>query len=156
VDVFKVERDYELYAHMNINYLKLKRSPKFADGWQPVLDTLRGGQFFTTTGEVLIPRFTVGGKESGDSISTGKLQGVVLTAELEWTFPLAFAEIVSGDGRSLRRQRVDLTDTKAFGSKTLRLPVDLRGQKWVRFELWDIAANGAYTQPVWIDAGSAK
>jgi hypothetical protein len=156
VDVFKVERDYELYAHMNINYLKLKRSPEFADGWQPVLDTLRGGQFFTTTGEVLIPKFAVGGKESGDTISTGKLQSVALTAELEWTFPLAFAEIVSGDGRSLRRQRVDLTDTKAFGSKTLRLPADLRGQKWVRFELWDVAANGAYTQPVWIDAGSAK
>jgi len=24
-------------------------------------------------------------------------------------------------------------------------------QKWVRFEVWDIATNGAFTQPVWIE-----
>ena len=45
---------------MNVNYLKLDHLPKFSDGWQPVLDTLRHGQFFTTTGEILIPQFTVG------------------------------------------------------------------------------------------------
>jgi hypothetical protein len=29
--------------------------------------------------------------------------------------------------------------------------VDLKGAKWVRFEVWDIAANGAFSQPVWIE-----
>ncbi len=151
VDVFKVEPDYELYAHMNINYLKLKRSPKFKDGWQPVLDTLRGGQFFTTTGEILIPKFAVAGKESGEIISRVQAGKAELQAELRWTFPLAFAEIISGDGTSVKRQRVDLTDTEAFGQRTLRLPVDLAGQRWVRLEVWDIAANGAFTQPVWVE-----
>jgi len=151
VDVFRVEPDYELYAHMNINYLRLKHSPKFAAGWQPVLDILRTGQFFTTTGEVLIPKFTVAGKESGEVISKRRTDNATLRANLEWTFPLAFAEIVSGNGQSIQRQRIDLTDTESFGRRTLRIPVELKGQKWIRLEVWDIAANGAFTQPVWIE-----
>jgi hypothetical protein len=151
VDVFKVEPDYELYAHMNINYLKLKQTPKFAAGWQPVLEALRGGEFFTTTGEILIPRFTVAGKESGQTIPRRKAEQAELRAELRWTFPLAFAEIISGDGVTVQRMRVDLTDTESFGVRPLRLPVKLAGQKWVRLEVWDIAANGAFTQPVWVE-----
>jgi len=69
---------------------------------------------------------------------------------LEWTFPLAFAEIIFGDSQTVQRQRIDLSDTAAFGSRTLKVPVNLKGQKWVRFEVWDVAANGAFTQPVWI------
>ena len=155
VDVFQVQPDYELYGPMNINYLKLKRGRKFTDGWQPVLDTLRGGRFFTTTGEILIPRFTIGGKESGETVRLAKSKPAVVEAQLEWTFPLAFAEIISGNGKSVRRQRVDLTDTESFGQRRLRVPVDLQGQKWARLEVWDIAANGAFTQPVWI-ADSAQ
>lgn len=151
VDVFKVEPEYELYAHMNINYLKMKRSPKFADGWQPVLEALRGGEFFTTTGEILIPKFTVAGEESGQTIPRRKAGQAELRAELRWTFPLAFAEIISGDGTTVQRLRVDLTDTESFGTRSLRLPVKLAGQKWVRLEVWDIAANGAFTQPVWVE-----
>jgi len=150
VDVFQVHPDYELYAPMNINYLRLDAIPKFADGWQPVLDALRGGEFFTTTGEILIPKFTIAGKQSGETIPASKGGKAVLEAQLEWTFPLAFAEVISGDGKSIRRQRVDLTDTESFGPRKVRVPVDLSNQKWVRFEVWDIAANGAFTQPVWI------
>jgi hypothetical protein len=29
--------------------------------------------------------------------------------------------------------------------------VDLKGAKWVRLEVWDIAANGAFSQPVWVE-----
>ena len=36
-------------------------------------------------------------------------------------------------------------------ARTLKLPVDLSGRKWVRFEVWDIATNGAFTEPVWIE-----
>lgn len=151
VDVFRVEPDYELYAHMNINYLRLDKIPRYQDGWQSILDGLRRGEFFTTTGEILIPKFTVANKQSGETISAAQNSKAELVAELEWTFPLAFAEVVSGDGKTIRRQRIDLIDTESFSQRTLRVPVDLKDQKWIRFEVWDIAANGAFTQPVWVE-----
>jgi hypothetical protein len=46
---------------------------------------------------------------------------------------------------------VDLSDTEAFGSRTLRLPVELDNRTWVRLEVWDMARNGAFTQPIWIE-----
>jgi hypothetical protein len=51
----------------------------------------------------------------------------------------------------VRRQRVDLSDTGAFGEKSLTVPVDLAGQRWLRVEVWDVATNGALTQPVWVE-----
>ena len=68
VDVFKIDHTHEVYGHMNINYLRLPQMPRYEDGWQPVLDALRTGAFFTTTGEILIKEFTVGGKQSGESV----------------------------------------------------------------------------------------
>jgi hypothetical protein len=137
---------------MDINYLELDRLPRFGDGWQPVLDALSAGRFFATTGEVLIPRFSLGGKRSGESLARGtNLSAVTVEADLEWTFPLAFAEIISGDGGKVHRQRVELADTESFGSRTLKMPVDLTNRKWVRLEVWDMARNGAFTQPVWIE-----
>lgn len=152
VDTFRMEPDFETYAHMNINYLRLSKLPRYNDGWQPVLDALRGGAFFTTTGEILIPKFTVGGKQSGQTLSLKRDARPALEANLEWTFPLAFAEVISGDGQKVFRQRIDLADTESFGTRELRLPIDLKGRTWVRFEVWDIAANGAFTQPVWLES----
>jgi hypothetical protein len=37
----------------------------------------------------------------------------------------------------------------------LQIPVNLRDRRWVRFEVWDIAANGAFTQPVWVEKSKA-
>jgi hypothetical protein len=150
VDTFRMEPDFESYAHMNINYLRLAKLPRYDDGWQPVLDALRGGAFFTTTGEVLIPKFTVGGQQSGQTLELARDATPLLETNLEWTFPLGFAEIISGDGQKVFHQRIDLADTENFGTRKLRLPVDLKGRTWVRFEVWDIAANGAFTQPVWL------
>jgi hypothetical protein len=151
VDIFRVESDMETYAHMNINYLKLDRVPRYGDGWQPVLDVLRAGKFFVTTGEMLIPEFTVGGKESGETIARSSADAnVELRAKVEWTFPPAFAEIVSGDGKQVYRQRVELNNEDAFGTRELRVPIDLTNRTWVRFEIWDAARNGAFTQPVWV------
>jgi hypothetical protein len=156
VDTFRMEPDFETYAHMNINYLRLTKLPRYDDGWQPVLDALRGGKFFTTTGEVLIPEFTVGGERSGQTLDLVSNATPVLEANLEWTFPLAFAEIISGDGQKVFRQRIDLTDSESFGTRQVRLPLDLKGRTWLRFEVWDIAANGAFTQPVWLTGGKAN
>lgn len=148
-DLFRMEPHFETYAHMNINYVKLDKLPKFKDGWQPVLDSLRGGDFFTTTGEILIPNFTVDGKASGKEIASDAGQKQ-LEADVEWTYPLSFAEIVSGDGKQVFRQHLDLSDCDSFGTKKLQVPLDLKGRTWVRLEIWDIAGNGAFTQPVWI------
>jgi hypothetical protein len=28
---------------------------------------------------------------------------------------------------------------------------NVQGRRWLRFEVWDVAANGAFTQPVWLE-----
>lgn len=151
VDVFRIEPDYELYGPMNINYLRLGKLPKFDEGWEPILNVLRQGSFFVTTGEILIPNFTVGGRQSGESLKLSPNGAVVIEVDLEWTFPLAFAYVISGDGEMVRRERIDLSDTREFGQRTLSLTQNFKGQKWVRLEVWDIAVNGAFTQPVWLE-----
>ena len=50
----------------------------------------------------------------------------------------------------MQRERVDLSDTEPFGRRTLHLSPNLSGQDWVRFEVWDVAANGAFSQPIWL------
>ncbi|WP_246581403.1 CehA/McbA family metallohydrolase domain-containing protein [Echinicola shivajiensis] len=150
-DLFKLEPDYEIYGHMNINYLQMDKLPKFEEGWQAVLDAMEQGKFFVSTGEVLIPEFSVEGKGSGESIqlkSNGKAE---MKVKAEWTFPLNYAEIVSGDGEQVYRQRIDLSDTKAFAHQVFEFSATLKGRKWLRLEIWDVAANGAFTQPIWIE-----
>jgi hypothetical protein len=151
VDVFKIDHAHELYGHMNINYLQLERIPKFADDWSPVLDSLRHGKFFVTTGEVLLTEFQVGGKSSGETLSLAPGTRPALTMTLEWTFPMRFAEVMSGDGQKVYREPIDLTSEPPFGKKTLTLRPELKERKWVRVEAWDVAANGAFSQPVWLE-----
>ncbi len=138
VDVFKIEPHSELYGHMNVNYLKLARRPRFAEGWQPVLEVLRRGEFFVTTGEILASDFR---------LSRGAAPTV--RANLTWTLPLAFAEVVAGDGTRVVRRRIDLSDTRAFGGRAFAAPLpDAPGLRWVRLAVWDVAGNGAFTEPV--------
>ena len=72
-----------------------------------MLDTLRAGHHFVTTGEVLLPGVQFGGTKSGDTL--------------------------------------ELTDTKEFGACKLKAAVDLTGRTWAPLEVWDVAANGAFT-----------
>jgi hypothetical protein len=152
VDVFKLDHTHELYGHMNVNYVRLDRLPRFEEGWQPVLDALRAGRFSVSTGEVLIREFTVGGKQSGETLALTDGERPELRVALDWTFPLRFVEIISGDGQKAYRERIDLSDTGSFGTRVLTLRPELRGRKWVRLEVWDVAVNGAFTQPVWLSA----
>ena len=62
-----------------------------------------------------------------------------------------FAEIISGDGKQVYRERINLNDTRAFGNKKFTFNTSLKDRKWVRIEMWDIAANGAFTQQVWLE-----
>ncbi len=57
------------------------------------------------------------------------------------------------------RQRVDLSDTGSFEQTELKLVANLPGRTWVRLQAWDVACNGAFTQPVWLkpaDSGNAE
>ena len=152
VDAFRVHKGYELFGAMNINYLKLDSVPEFKDGWQPVLDSLSQGQFFLTTGEILIPGFSINGQESGEALKkSAKLSKARLQADIEWTYPLSRMVVVSGDGEQIFRDRIDLSDAREFGERSIDLKVDLSDRHWVRVEVWDVANNGAFTQPIWIE-----
>src|SRR5207249_1253620 len=111
-------------------------------GWPSVLDALRAGRFFVTTGEVLIREFTVDGRPSGETVKVrdGDERPTVKVT-LEWTFPPKFAEVVSGDGDHVDREQIDLSDAPPFGHRTLTIKPNLAGRKWVRFAAWDIAAD---------------
>ncbi len=150
VDVFKIDHTHELYGHMNINYIALEpdRIPRFDQGWAPVLDALAHGRFFVSTGEVLIDRFDLGGVKSGGEAVFQP--GQELTVGLRFTFPMRFVEVVSGDGERVYRERIELADAGAFGARVLALKPNLSARKWVRVEAWDVAANGAFTQPIWL------
>ena len=72
------------------------------------------GRFFVTTGEVLIPEFTVDGKPSGSTVVL-KPDGIAACdVRLDWTFPLRYAELISGDGTQVFRDRIDLPTCVRF------------------------------------------
>jgi hypothetical protein len=91
-----------------------------------------------TSGEVLFHNWGIEGSGAHRT----------MTAELEWTFPLEFVELVWGDGTTTNRQVISETGMAPFGKHQLRIPFDVAGKKWVRFAAWDSAGNGAFTQPV--------
>ena len=128
----------ETYPMLAINYLKLDKVPTYNESWSPVVEGIRAGNFFGTTGEILFHKW---GIEGSGAKST-------YTASIEYTFPLQFAELVWSDGTKVDRKIINLTDTMPFGSKTFRIPFDASGKKWVRFDVWDSAGNGAWLQPV--------
>jgi hypothetical protein len=127
----------ETYPQLTVNYLRLDRVPLYNESWAPVVEGIRAGNFFGTTGEVLFHSWGVEG--------TGPHR--VYTAAVEYTFPLEFAELVWSDGTRVERQAISLTDTLPFGTKEFRIPFDATGKKWVRFSVWDSAGDGAYVQP---------
>lgn len=150
-DLFKLEPDYEIYGPMNINYLQMDKLPKFEDGWQAVLDAMQTGKFFSGTGEVLLPSFSVNEKGSGETIKMEGSGKAKVKVSVDWTFPLNYIEIISGDGENISRERFDLSSTEAFGAQDFEFTIDLKNKKWIRLEVWDVAANGAFTQPVWVE-----
>ena len=102
-----------------------------------MLRGLRQRPYFVTSGEVLFKSWGIEG--------TGARR--TLNAEVEWTFPLEFAELVWGDGKSVERQIIPATDRGAFGTYRFKIPFDVAGKKWVRFAVCDSAGDGAFLQP---------
>jgi hypothetical protein len=98
---------------------------------------MKNGEYFVTSGEVLISNYSIEG--------SGERSTVV--AKVEWTFPLEMVEIVWGDGKKTERQVISATDLPPFGSHRFEIPFDTTGKKWVRFAVWDSAGDGAMEQP---------
>ncbi|MBL8217388.1 MAG: hypothetical protein JNK87_42095 [Bryobacterales bacterium] len=137
-DTYQKVPEDDTFSHLIVNYVKLDRVPAFDEDWSPVLNAMRRGDFFVTSGEVLIKDARVEG--------TGAAR--VMSAEVEWTFPMEFVELVWGDGKTVNRQVVSATSFAAFGTNRFRIPFEAAGKKWVRFAAWDSAGNGAFTQPL--------
>ena len=147
-DLFTVTQENEMWANMNTNYLMIDEIPQFSDGWPEVLDAMQKGRFFSTTGEVLIPEFSVNDSMLGEIASLPGNGKAEIQFKVNWTFPLSFAEIISGDGNEVFREMISLVDTTPFGEQVFKKTVNLKGRKWVRLEVWDTAVNGAFTQAI--------
>jgi hypothetical protein len=146
IDTYKKGPEDDLYANFPVNYLKIDKTPGPNDDYSPILKSLRDGNFFVTTGEILIRNYGVAGTGSQRTI----------TADVDWTFPLNFAEVVWSDGKKVDRQTISATDLGAFGTKHFAIPFDATGKSWVRFAVWDSAGNGAFVQPVWLSAKTGQ
>ena len=137
-DTYTKRPDDETYPQLAVNYLKLDRVPLYNESWAPIVEGIRAGNFFGTTGEILFHNWNIEG--------TGAKS--IYNATIEYTFPLDFAELVWSDGTHIDRQIIQLTDTTPFGTKTFKIPFDGVGKKWVRFAVWDSAGDGAWLQPI--------
>ena len=137
-DTYMKNPDDETYPQLIVNYVKLDRVPRFDEDWSPILRALRAGDFWVTSGEVLFHNYGVEGV-------SGKR---AWNADIEYTYPLEFAELVWGDGDKIGREIISATDLAPLGTHHFHVPFDAAGKKWVRFAVWDSAGNGAFTQPV--------
>ena len=146
IDTYKKGPEDDLYANFPVNYLKIDTTPGPNDDYSPILKSLRDGNFFVTTGEILIRNYSVAG--------TGNQR--TITADVDWTFPLNFVEVVWSDGKKVDRQTISATDLGSFGTKHFAIPFDATGKAWVRFAVWDSAGNGAFVQPAWLSAKPAQ
>jgi hypothetical protein len=137
-DTYMKRPDDDTYPFLAINYVRMDKVPAWNESWAPVVEGIHNGNFFGSTGEILFHDWKIEGSGAKS----------VYTANIEYTFPLDFAEVVWSDGTNVDRKIVSLTDTTQFGTKTLRIPFDATGKKWVRLAVWDAAGDGAWTQPV--------
>lgn len=133
----------DLYGMFYVNYVKIDRLPAPGEDRTPILEALRRGDHFVTTGEIQITNYAV----------TGTGNRLNVAADVKWTFPLEFVEVVWGDGKTVGGEVIRTTDLAPFGSKRFSIPFDATGKKWVRFAVWDSAGNGAFVQPVWVTGG---
>jgi hypothetical protein len=145
IDTYQQGPEDNLYSGYQVAYLKLDRVPGPDDDWTPIMNAMADGNFFVTTGEILVKNFAVEG--------TGDKRTIV--ADLDWTFPLDFVEVVWGDGKKVDRQIISATDLPAFGSKHFSIPFDAAGKAWVRLAAWDTAGDPGFVNAVWLNPASA-
>ncbi len=137
-DTYMKYPDDETFPQLIVNYVKLPSVPRFDADWSPITKAMRAGDYFVSSGEVLLRNYAIEGTGAKRTYS----------AEVEWTWPLEFVEVVWGDGHTTGRQVIPATDLPPFSNHRFRIPFDATGKTWVRFAVWDSAGNGAFTQPV--------
>ena len=99
----------DIYSSGPVNYVKIAVAAQ-AGRLSPIVDAMKRGDYFWTSGEVLITNFAVRG--------TGNQRTIV--ADVEWTYPLDFVEVVWGDGTKTDRQVISTTDSGAARLQALR------------------------------------
>ena len=137
-DMFAIDQTSELYTHMNANYVRIGELPNF-DNYGRMLEAVSRGDYFISMGQVLLPEV---------EISTASPSAIKAKTRIQWTFPLAFGEVVWGDGKETFTRTFDLTETRPFGSATFEFNTDARNWQWARVAVWDVAGNGAFVNPV--------
>ncbi len=93
-DTYTKWPDDETYPLLAVNYVKLDRVPSYRKAGARLSMLCERAISYGTTGEVLFHNYGVSG--------TGAKR--VYTANVEWTFPLEFAELVWSDGNNGRSQ----------------------------------------------------
>lgn len=135
----------DIYASSPVSYVKMNALPS-PDDVSPLVATLMRGDYFVTSGEVLITNYNVKGTGADRTVE----------ADVEWTFPLNFVEVVWGDGATTGRTVLAAADLPATGSHHFSIPLAVSGKKWVRFAAWDVAGNGALVQPIKLAAPAGE
>lgn len=131
------EEDWELYNQTNCTYVQLDKLPG-ADNWQELVDALREGRHFYSTGEILIEK---------SEIRDGSADAV-----FNWTYPLDYVQIVYSDGEHVSTMEIHQNDCVNFGSKDFHFDFP-KGMKWARVLAVDIAGNSAFGMPVFLQTG---
>ena len=139
IDVFQLSATDELYGLLNVNYLRLPAVPDF-DHSSEIFKSIQKGDGFISTGEILLPNFSLRGADD---------DAVQAEANVSSTFPLRLAEIVWGDGTTTHREKFDLSSAGEFAQGVHRWKTIAPGWRWARLEVWDVAGDGAFTQPIW-------
>ena len=104
-----------------------------------MVDALRAGDYFVTSGEVLLRNWAIEGAGAKGSMS----------AEAEWTFPPEFAELVWSDGKKVDRQIIRMTEMAPFSSPQIPHSVRCGGKEMGAFRRlgfgrqWRVHAAGA-------------
>ena len=131
----------DVYAGVPAMFLRLEDGLPTDGDYTTIVEAMKNGDYFISTGEVTLGE--TGVEDTGAQ--------AVFKADVKWTFPLDFVEVVWGDGTETHYEEVDVADLGAFGENTFEIPVDLSTAKWVRFAAWDVAGNGAFNNPVALD-----
>ncbi len=134
------EEDWELYNQTNCTYVKLDKIPE-PDNWQELVDALRAGKHFYSTGEILL--------------ESSNIQDGMAEATFNWTYPLTNVQLVYSDGKNVNTVDLPQNSCKNFSAETFQIEFP-KGMKWARVLAIDIAGNSVFGMPVFLQNGEVK
>lgn len=108
------EEDWELYNQTNCTYVKLDKIPE-PDNWQELVDALRTGKHFYSTGEILL--------------ESSNIQDGMAEATFNWTYPLTNVQLVYSDGKNVNTIDLPQNSCKNFSAETFQIEFP-KGMKW--------------------------